>query len=90
MFALRCVDAKEKNLNVHGSSMPAPESSADDDLALLKRPQLARAVSVSPRTIDNWVAARKIPFIKLSARCIRFHLPSVLAALRRFEVREVK
>jgi hypothetical protein len=62
---------------------------ATDDLALLKRPQLARAISVSSRTIDNWQKQKRIPYIKLSARCVRYHLPSVLAALRRFEIREV-
>jgi hypothetical protein len=62
--------------------------SATDDLALLKRPQLARAINVSPRTVDNWQKQKRIPFLKLSARCVRYHLPSVLAALRKFEVKE--
>jgi hypothetical protein len=63
--------------------------SAADDLALLKRPQLARAINVSARTLDNWQKQRKIPYLKLSARCVRYHLPSVLTALRRgFEIRE--
>jgi hypothetical protein len=64
--------------------------SATDDLALLKRPQLARAINVSPRTLDNWQRQKRIPFLKLSARCVRYHLPSVLAALRKFEVKAVK
>jgi len=62
---------------------------AVDGRALLKRLELARAISVSPRTIDNLQRQRKIPFVRLSRRLVRFHLPSVLAALRRFEVREV-
>ena len=64
--------------------------SVGDDLALLKRPQLARAINVSPRSIDNFVARKIIPAIRISARCVRFHLPSVLAALRKFEVKEAK
>lgn len=75
--------------NAHGDSVPAPESAANDP-ALLKRPQLARAISVSARTVDAWQKQKKIPFLKLGTRCVRFHLPSVLAALRRFEVKEVK
>jgi hypothetical protein len=63
-------------------------ASVDDDLALLKRPQLARAINVSARTVDNWQKQKRIPFLKLSARCVRYHLPSVLAALRKFEVKE--
>jgi hypothetical protein len=68
--------------NTHSShTVPASE-------ALLKRPQLARAINVSPRTVDNWQKQKRIPFLKLSARCVRFHLPAVLAALRKFEVKE--
>src|SRR5262245_39338818 len=62
---------------------------AIDDLALLRRCQLARVISVSPRTVDNWQKQKRIPYLKLSARCVRYHLPSVLAALRRFEIREI-
>jgi hypothetical protein len=51
--------------------------------------QLARAVQVSNRTIENWAREKKIPVIRTSARCVRFHLPSVVAALRRFEVNAV-
>ena len=62
--------------------------SVADDPALLKRAQLARAINVSARTVDNWQKQKKIPYLKLSARCVRYHLPSVLAALRKFEIRE--
>jgi hypothetical protein len=72
---------------VHGESVSASESAANDP-ALLTRRQLARRLSVSSRTIDNLQRAKKISYIRLSPRCIRFHLPSVLAALRKFEVLE--
>ena len=62
--------------------------SVHDDLALLKRPQLARAINVSPRTIDNFVARKIILTIRISARCVRFDLGAVLKALKRFEVKE--
>jgi excisionase family DNA binding protein len=44
---------------------------------------------VSARTIDKWVAEKKIPFFRLSPRMIRFDLNDVIAALRRFKVKEV-
>jgi DNA-binding XRE family transcriptional regulator len=69
----------------HGSD-PMPQA---DDRALLKRPQVARAINVSTRTIDNWQKQKKIPYLKLSARCVRYHLPSVISALRKFEIKEV-
>ena len=60
-----------------------------ENALLVKKQDLARAVSVSCRCIDNWMRSKRIPYIRLSARCVRFHLPSVLAALRRFEIKEI-
>jgi hypothetical protein len=66
-----------------------PLSGATDDRALLRRAELARAINVSPRTIDNWQKQKRIPYLKITQRCVRYHLPSVLAALRKqFEVLE--
>jgi hypothetical protein len=62
---------------------------ATDELALLKRPQLARAIGLSPRGVDNLTKRKIIPYIKISPRCVRFSLPAVLAALQRFEVKAV-
>jgi hypothetical protein len=62
---------------------------AGDQEGLVNKPAIARLLSVSPRTIDNFVQQKKIPAIKISARCIRFHPASVLAALKRgFELKE--
>jgi hypothetical protein len=57
--------------------------------ALLDRPELARELGTSVRTVANLMKSKKIPCIRISARCIRFSLPAVLTALSRFEVREV-
>jgi hypothetical protein len=79
----------QTNTKAHGNSMSATESAANDP-ALLKRQQLARAINVSSRTVSNWQSSGKIPFIKPSERCVRFHLPSVLAALWKFEVKALR
>jgi len=63
---------------------------AAHETGLVKKPVVARAASTSVRTIDNLVKQRKIPIVRISKRCVRFHLPSVLAALRKFEVKEAK
>ena len=78
---------QESVKDTSGDSVSATRSTVNEG-ALLKRRQLARALNASPRSIDNWQKQKKIPFIKISARCVRFHLPSVLAALRKFEIRE--
>ncbi|MEI6493099.1 MAG: hypothetical protein WCO94_11170 [Verrucomicrobiota bacterium] len=74
--------------NAPGESRPATGTAADV-LGLVTKRVVAKAVSVSLRCIDNWMREKRIPFIRLSPRCVRFHLPSVLAALRRFEVQAI-
>ena len=56
---------------------------------LLTKKELAAALNVSPRTVENWLAEKRIPRLRLSARLTRFSLPKVEAALNRYEVKEV-
>jgi hypothetical protein len=79
---------KHEHQNAHSVTVPATETAADDSEGLVPKPVIARAASVSSRTIDNWVRERKIPAVKISARCIRFSVPAVLRALQRFEIKE--
>jgi hypothetical protein len=71
------------------SALAATAESATELPGLVKKKIVARAASVSCRSVENWMRQKRIPFVRLSPRCVRFHLPSVLAALRKFEVREV-
>lgn len=54
-------------------------------LALLTRRELAKLCKVSTRTVDSWVAQRKVPVIRHSKRCVRFSWPEVLSAFRKRE-----
>ncbi|PYK99381.1 MAG: hypothetical protein DME32_12855 [Verrucomicrobia bacterium] len=56
---------------------------------LISKKDLAKELSVSSRTIDNWVRQKRIPVHRFSSRCIRFNPPKVLSALDKFEIREV-
>lgn len=47
------------------------------------RRELAKRYSVSERTIANWMAAKLIPYVAISARTIRFDPSEVDAALIR-------
>ena len=91
-------------INAHGgATVPATET-ADEVSELKKKANapaskvpgldtkqtVASAFAVSPRCVENWMKQKRIPFVKLSAKCVRFHLPSVLAALRKYEVKEVR
>jgi hypothetical protein len=48
---------------------------------LVRKRQLAVLLSVSPRTIDGWVAKRMIPFIEPNPRLHLFDPAAVKAAL---------
>lgn len=61
--------------------------SADVD-GLCDKKKIAQVARVSTRTIDTWMRNKRIPFLRLSARCIRFDRRAVLRALERFEVKE--
>jgi excisionase family DNA binding protein len=54
----------------------------------LTKEELARHMRVGLRTVDNWIASRKIPYIKLG-RLVRFRLDDVERALKRYTVEEV-
>lgn len=56
---------------------------------LLSKKELAVVLGISPRTIENWLAQKRIPQLRLSARLTRFNLARVEAALARYEVKEV-
>jgi len=55
----------------------------------LSKKELAGVLKVSSRTIENWISERRLPYLRLSPRLTRFDLPNVLAALARYEVREI-
>jgi hypothetical protein len=48
----------------------------------VKKYEVARAICVSARTVDNWAARRTIPYIAVSPRMHLFDLEEVTAALR--------
>lgn len=50
---------------------------------LVKKKELAKRLSVSPRTIDSWAAKRMIPYLQVSPRFYLYDFEAVLAALRK-------
>jgi len=56
--------------------------------SLVKKRELSRIISTSPRTIDAWIAKRLIPYIAVSPRLHLFNVQEVLDALaKRFSVK---
>jgi hypothetical protein len=73
----------------HGDHRNGPETIPAEQ-QLINKTQLARALGVTARTIDNWVRLKLIPSMPISARCRRFRLGAVLAALGRYETAVVE
>jgi len=56
---------------------------------LLTKDQLAERLGLKRRGVECLIAARKIPVLRISGRCVRFSWPKVRAALDRLEIKEV-
>lgn len=46
---------------------------------ILTKTELAARLKLTTRTVQSYVDQRKIPFLRLSPRCLRFRLVDVLA-----------
>ena len=67
---------------IHKNGNPAAERGED---YLLTKIDLAERLRVKPRTVDNWMAAGRLPFLKVG-KTVRFSWPAVKKSLLRFEV----
>jgi excisionase family DNA binding protein len=80
------------NRRILKNAFPAPTPCLADVLPeqseLADKRGIAKMCGVSPRTVENWVASRKIPHLKLG-RLVRFRKAAVLRALERLEIKEV-
>lgn len=67
--------------------MNAPEDHGTQDneaTRLIRKAGLAKRLQVSVRTVDNWMQAGVIPFIKIK-RVALFDIERVMESLMRFE-----
>jgi excisionase family DNA binding protein len=58
-----------------------PHLATDESELYIDKKELAAILNVSQRTIESWVWRRKIPYIALSRRCVRFKLRDVMRSL---------
>jgi excisionase family DNA binding protein len=65
------------------------ESSASQAPDLVTKDVVARDCGVCNRTIESWVAQRRIPFVRLGHRTLRFRLADVRRAISRWATKEV-
>ena len=56
------------------------------DRKLVTKPELAARYGVVVRTVDNWIAERRVPFLKIGRKMVRFDPVECDAALQRFKI----
>jgi excisionase family DNA binding protein len=86
------VRIEDKSNEVRGTSQTTALNDSSQGVLpkrLLTKRELATVLNVSERTIENWLAQKRIPRLRLSNRLTRFNLPKVEAALARYEVKEI-
>ena len=63
------------------------EGKGQTGFRLLNKIELARALNVSTRSVDNFQKSKRIPVIRITPRCVRYSLAAVLEALEKFQIR---
>ena len=62
----------------------------DDSDHLADLQDVARKLQVSKRYVQTLVRRKVIPVIRLGRRCTRFDIDSVMSAVKKFEIHEVR
>ena len=57
---------------------------------LQNKKQIADLLGLTVRGVECLVAQKKIPVLKISRKCVRFDADRVLAALNKFETKEIQ
>jgi excisionase family DNA binding protein len=61
------------------------------EFRLVDTETLARILGLNRRTIEGWIRKRKLPFIRVGKRCVRFKLRDVFRTLEdRYTIKEVR
>ena len=64
------------------NSDPSPSAPAAQASELLDKIQTATLLGVTPRTVENLMAAGKLPYLRISRKIVRFDRSEVMAHLR--------
>jgi excisionase family DNA binding protein len=70
---------------VHVRTMHAQNQTTDRVAALLDKWETARTLNIGKRTLDVWMRAGRIPYLKIG-KTVRFRLPDVLEKLNAYRV----
>jgi excisionase family DNA binding protein len=57
-----------------------------NDSAVLTKAEAAELLKVKPRTVDDWMRKKRIPFAKLPSGTVRFRRSQLLDFIAKYEV----
>jgi excisionase family DNA binding protein len=80
------------NVPFGGTIVPKAVKPSAEDLfsrPLLTKEEIGRFLHLSERTLERYMSARKIPYLKLGGGAVRFRLIDVERALKRYKIEEV-
>jgi predicted site-specific integrase-resolvase len=63
-----------------------PDAYPTQDTEVLRKDAAAKILSISTRTLDDWMKRRIVPFSKLPTGAVRFRRSQLLAFLERYDV----
>jgi excisionase family DNA binding protein len=69
---------------------PNVRAEEDSEAGLGDKSDVAKLCKVSVRTVEEWVKARRIPFIRMGHRLLRFDLVAVKQAVARWTTTEIR
>jgi excisionase family DNA binding protein len=67
-------------MNDHATNTPGLSATASTD-EILEKPATAERLKISTRTLDQWMRAGRVPFLKIG-KTVRFRWADVLAHLQ--------
>ena len=67
-------------MNDYASNTPGLAATANSD-EILEKPETAKRLKISTRTLDQWMRGGRIPFLKIG-KTVRFRWPDVVAHLQ--------
>ena len=65
---------------------PMKDALSSNDDAILTKEGAAEFLKVKPRTIDEWMRKRRIPFCKLPSGTLRFQRSQLLEFVGKFQI----
>ena len=64
----------------------SPRTSFPEDRIIFNKKQASTFLQIKPRTLDEWMKRRRVPFLKLPSGMVRFRKDHLLEFISQFEI----